>query len=218
MFYWGGLEVVKTRVNQNPLKETYHIQETMEYEDRQIAGLLLFIGGVQNVLGLIIAEALYPGYSTSENYISELGVGSTSLIFNSSMVLLGLMIVGSAYFTHRAYKAKLFPILVATAGVGAAGVGLFPMDAGVLHGIFALITFVFAGVSAIMSYKLQKPPLSFFSIILGAFSLVALILFMSGVFLGLGVGGMERMITYPILLWSIGFSGQLLSKSVDQEP
>jgi len=46
---------------------------------------------------------------------------------------------------------------------------------------------------------------------LGTMSLVALVLFSSGIYLGLGKGGMERMIAYPALLWMVGFSGHLMS-------
>jgi len=188
----------------------------MKYKNREIAGLLLFIGGVQCVLGIIIAEALYPGYSTSENYISDLGVGPSALIFNSSVFLLGVLVIGGAYFIQRAFNFRLFSILAVITGIGAMGVGLFPEDAGVMHVISSLITFLFAGLSAIMSYKLQKRPLSYFSIILGAMSLLALVLFGSSIYLGLGKGGMERMIAYPALLWAIGFGGHMISYSKDE--
>ena len=194
-------------------KKSIHISSIMKYENREIAGLLLFIGGVQCVLGIIIAEALYPGYSTSENYISDLGVGPSSLIFNSSVFLLGVLAVGGAYFIQRAFNYKLFSVLAAITGIGAIGVGLFPEDAGVAHVVFSLITFLFAGLSAILSYKLQKPPLSYFSVVLGAVSLLALVLFGSGIHLGLGKGGMERIIAYPALLWAIGFGGHVISYS-----
>jgi hypothetical protein len=69
-----------------------------------------------------------------------------------------------------------------------------------------------------MSYKLQKPPFSYFSVILGVVMLLALVLFASGTFLGLGKGGMERMIAYPALLWAIGFGGHLISYSSDTSP
>jgi len=188
----------------------------MKYENKEIAGLLLFIGGVQFVLGIIIAEALYPDYSTSENYISDLGVGPSSVIFNSSVFLLGVLATGGAYFIQRAFNLRIFSILTAITGIGAMGVGLFPEDAGVMHVIFSLITFLFAGLSAIMSYKLQKPPLSYLSIILGAMSLLALVLFGSGIYLGLGKGGMERMIAYPALLWAIGFGAHVISYPKDE--
>src|SRR5438034_1266603 len=53
-------------------------------DDRQWAGLLLFIGvGQFAVIGLTVSEAVYSeaspsGYSISQNYISDLGVGPGS--------------------------------------------------------------------------------------------------------------------------------------------
>ncbi|TET26547.1 MAG: DUF998 domain-containing protein [Candidatus Bathyarchaeum sp.] len=181
------------------------------YSDSKIAGLLLGIGSVLCVLGIITAEALYPGYSTSENYISDLGVGPSALIFNSSVFLLGVLAVSGVYFIQKAFSFKFFSVLAAIAGIGAMGVGLFPEDAGMIHVVFSLLTFLFAGISAIASYRLEKPPLSYLSIILGTMSLAALVLFASGIYLGLGKGGMERMIAYPALLWMVGFSGHLMS-------
>jgi hypothetical membrane protein len=185
----------------------------MKYDNRKVAGSLLFIGGVVCFLGIIIAETLYPGYSTSQNYISDLGVGPSALIFNSSVFLLGVLAVLGAYFVQRAFNFRLFSILAAIAGIGATGVGLFTEDAGMIHGVFSLIVFLFAGLSAITSYKLQKPPLSYFSIILGTLSLFALVLFGSGVYLDLGKGGMERVIAYPVSLWTVSFGSYLISYS-----
>jgi hypothetical membrane protein len=42
-------------------------------------------------------------------------------------------------------------------------------------------------------------------------SLLALILFIGNIYFGLGVGGMERMIVYPILIWMIGFGSYLVA-------
>jgi len=185
----------------------------MKYNDRKVGGALLFIASVQCILGIITAEALYPSYSTSENYISDLGVGPSALLFNSSIILLGVLLVGGAYFIQRALGSRLFSILLTITGVGAMGVGFFPKNFGIIHGIASLIIFLFGGASAIASYKLQKPPLSYFSVLLGALSIGALVLFGSGTYLGLGKGGMERMIAYPTLLWGVGFSGHLIGSS-----
>ena len=185
----------------------------MKYDNRKVAGSLLFIGGIVCFLGIIIAETLYPGYNTSQNYISDLGVGPSALIFNSSVFLLGMLAVLGAYFVQRAFNFRLFSILAAIASIGAIGVGLFTEDAGMIHGVFSLIVFLFAGLSAITSHKLQKPPLSYFSVILGTLSLFALVLFGSGVYLDLGKGGMERMIAYPVLLWTVSFGSYLISYS-----
>lgn len=187
----------------------------MMYENEKIAGLLLIIGGVQCVLAITVAEALYPDYSISENWISDLGVGPSALIFNSSIFLLGVLGVAATYFIQRATDSRVLPILFAIASVGAMGVGLFTEDVLILHGIFSLITFIFSGLSAIISYKMQKPPLSYLSVALGAFALLAIVLTFSGTYLGIGKGGMERMIAYPVLLWVVVFGGYLAGSSSD---
>jgi hypothetical membrane protein len=185
----------------------------MGYGNKKVAGFLLLVGALQFVLGMIISEALYTGYSTSNNYISDLGVGPSALIFNSSIFLLGIFIASGAYFVQRAFNSKLFSILLAVTGIGAMGVGIFTEHFGLVHTIFSLITFLFAGISIIFSCKFERSPLSYLSIILGAASLVSLVLFGSGIYLGLGKGGMERMIAYPVLLGAISLGGYFIGDS-----
>lgn len=187
----------------------------MGLDDTRVAGTLLFLGAVQFLIVLVVAEALYPNYSVSLNYISDLGVGSTALIFNSSVFLLGLLVVAGAYFIREAFKSNLLFITLTLTGIGAMMVGLFPETAGVMHTIASLITFLFGGLAAIVSYKVEKPPFSYLSVVLGAMGLVGLGLFASGNYLSLGVGGMERMIAHPVLLWAVGFGGHLVSHSKD---
>lgn len=185
----------------------------MTYDTKKMAGALLFFGSVQFLLFLVITEALYPGYSVAENYISDLGVGTTAFLFNTSVFVLGVFILAGTYYVHQTFGFKLFSILLVITGIGAMGVGLFPEDAGIIHGVFSLITFLFGGISAIVSYKVQESPLSYFSALLGVLSLVSLALFASSTFLGLGPGGMERMIAHPALLWGVGFGGSLMGYS-----
>ncbi|MCJ7429643.1 DUF998 domain-containing protein [Candidatus Bathyarchaeota archaeon] len=187
----------------------------MELDDTKVAGTLLFLGAVQFLIVLVVAEALYPNYSVSLNYISDLGVGSTALIFNSSVFLLGLLVVAGAYFIREAFKSNFLFIALILTGIGAMMVGLFPETAGVMHTIASLITFLFGGLAAIVSYKVENPPFSYLSVVLGALGLVGLGLFASGNYLSLGVGGMERMIAHPVLLWAVGFGGHLVSHSKD---
>jgi hypothetical membrane protein len=195
----------------------------MKYSDGKIAGTLIFVGSAQFIIGLIVAEAFYPGYSVAQNFISDLGatcratclvVQPTSTIFNSSVTLLGLLAIVASYFIEREFRSRTLSFLVIMTGVGATGVGVFPETAGVIHPIVSLITFVFAGLSAIASYKLQKAPSSYFSVLLGMMTLVALALYVSDIFLGLGQGGMERMIVYPALIWAVGFSAYLMGKDL----
>jgi hypothetical membrane protein len=192
----------------------------MKYSDGKIAGSLIFVASAQFIIAMIVAEALYPGYSVGQNFISDLGatcraacivVQPTSTIFNSSVTLLGLMAIVAAYFIKRLFKSLVLTVLVIMTGLGAVGVGVFPESAGVIHPIVSLITFVFAGLSAVASYKVQKAPSSYFSILLGAMTLIALGLYVSNTYLGLGQGGMERMVVYPALVWAVGFSAGLIA-------
>jgi len=144
-------------------------------------------------------------------------VQPSSIIFNSSVFLLGLLVIVGAYFVWREFNSRIFSVLIVMAGLGAMGVGLFPETAGVIHPIVSLITFVFAGLSAIVSCRLQKAPLSYFSILLGAMTLGALSLYGSDIFLGLGPGGMERMIVYPALIWATGSAAHLIASAMNSK-
>lgn len=181
----------------------------MKLDNSKIAGILIFVGSVQCILGIIVAEALYPGYSTSQNHISDLGVGPSSVIFNSSMIVLGVFGVAATYFTHQALKRRVFTFLLMMGSVGALGVGVFPENMERIHTAFSLIVFLFTGLAALWSYRVEEPPFSYSFVILGGIALIALILFAADVHLGLGKGGMERMIAYPELLWAMSFGSRL---------
>ena len=183
----------------------------MEYSDNKIAGVLFFIAASQLILGVIVAEALYPGYSISTNYISDLGIGPSSTVFNTSIFFLGLLSLIGIYFLYRAYNLKVIIILFTIAALAAMGVGIFTENSETMHMIASIVVFLFSGLSAISSYKITKYPFNIIVILLGLTSLLAMILFMGNIYLGLGVGGMERMIVYPILIWMIGFGGYLIA-------
>jgi hypothetical membrane protein len=201
----------------------------MSYSRGKVAGVLFFIAATQVVLGFTIAEALYPGYSVSDNYISDLGIGPSSIVFNSSVFLLGLLLLIGTYFLRQISDFKTVNMLLLLMAVGAMGVGVFTKDFRTVHGVVSSMAFLFAGLSAIASFKVLKKPFSLVSIILGAMTLGALVLFSSGLvasgsltsndaldssfFLGLGPGGMERMIVYPALMWLAGFGGHLVTKT-----
>lgn len=200
----------------------------MLYSREKAAGALFFIAATQFVLGLTIAEALYPGYSVSDNYVSDLGVGPSAIIFNSSTFLAGLLLLIGTYLLRHNSDLKTVNTLLLLSAVGLMGVGIFTKHYRTIHGAVATMAFFFSGLTAITSFKVLKKPLSLISIILGAMTLGALALFSGGMvtsgsltsdiaydssfYLGLGPGGMERMIVYPALMWLAGFGGHLLTK------
>ena len=200
----------------------------MIYPREKVAGTLFLIAATQFLLCLAISEALYPGYSLSANYISDLGVGPSAIIFNSSVFLLGLLILFGIYFLRHAPNFKILNILLLLMALGTMGVGVFTEAFTLIHGAIASVAFFFAALSAISSVKVLKKPLSLISIVLGFVTLTALALYSMGIvtsgsvtssvaldssfYLGLGPGGMERMIVYPALMWLAGFGGHLVTK------
>lgn len=192
----------------------------MLFSDKKLAGLLAFVGGVECILGISIAEELYPGYSVSSNYISDLGatcrsglctiVQPSSIIFNVSVALLGALVLVGSYFLYRSTGEEILAILLVLSAIGALGVGFFPETTGAVHAIVSLIVFLFGGLSAVASFRLQEVPMRYLSIVLGAITLLALGLFLNGTYLGLDKGGMERMVAYPALLWLVGFGADLM--------
>lgn len=192
----------------------------MKFIDEKVAGLLLFIGGVQFLLAIEIGAMVSPGYNISTNYLSELAFGPSAPFWNFSLFLLGIIGVIFAYLIYRLFSSKdllytrLFSIFFILFGVGAMMVVLFPAGFPMgLHSISALIAFGFGGVAMIVSFKLQETPLSYITIVLGVMELVALVLYTFGIYLGLGPGGMERMIVYPAAFWTVAFGTYLMQKS-----
>jgi len=192
----------------------------MDYSNGKVAGAFIFVAVTQKVLGVIVAEALYPGYSISGNYLSDLGVGPSSMIFNSTAFLMGLLLIIGAYFLHRAFNFTMLTVTLVLTGFGSMGVGIFTLDAGAIHNIVALLVFLFSGLSAIFAvvcsrvhgFKLMKMPFSAISVILGLTELGGFVLFVGQIDFGLGVGGMQRMVLYPVLLWLAGFGGYLMAQ------
>ncbi len=152
----------------------------MAYSREKVAGVLFFIAATQFVLGIIIAEALYPDFSVSGNYISDLGIGPSAVIFNSSVFLLGLLLLVGAFFLRHISSFKTVNLLLLLMALGAMGVGVFTKHFRTAHGAVATMAFFFAGLSAISSFKVLRKPLSLISIILGAMTLGALVLFSTG--------------------------------------
>lgn len=185
----------------------------MIYSNEKVAGLFFFIAAAQFILGLIIAEALYPGYSISTNYISDLGVGPSSMIFNISVFLVGFLSIIGTYFLYHAFHDRVVTLLLLIAALAAMNIGIFTEYSEPMHTIASAFAFFFGGLSAIFSYRLMKQPFSIIVIIMGMMSLFALIFFIGKNYLGLGIGGMERMIVYPILIWMIGVGGFLIALS-----
>lgn len=186
------------------------------------AGLLFFLSGAVIILGILTSEIFYPNYNISKDYISTLGSTPppnsivkepSAKIFDFAMILAGILTIVASYSLFQVVGNRLIPIFFAIAGVGTAGVGIFPAFTGIPHLASALAAFVFSGISAILAYKISKPPFSYLSVILGFLTLIFLTL---GLLLPkyivpiLGIGGTERWIVYPAAILFIGLGGYLM--------
>jgi hypothetical membrane protein len=185
------------------------------------AGTFLFVGAGQFAFFLALAEIYYPGYDVSVNTISDLGatckggvcefVQHSSDIFNASVILMGILLVFTAYYLWKGSGSKALPLFELLTGAGAMGIGIFNESYGAPHTFFSAFAFVSAGIQALLVFKVAKAPYSYFSITTGIVTLVAIVLYGTDTYLGLGQGGMERMIVYPVLISGIAFGGYLMA-------
>lgn len=186
----------------------------------QIFSILIILAALQFLFLLHISEFLYPNYSVSNNYISDLGATCregvcrfyqpSSIIFNISVSLLGILLMIASYYSNKLSLGKIFTILIFITGLGSLGVGLFPENYGTLHKLSALTTFIPASLLGLFGSRVIKHiSLKIISIIMSLISITSLIFFAVEKDLGLGVGGIERLIVYPILFWALIFGGYI---------
>jgi hypothetical membrane protein len=192
-----------------------------------LGGTLLILAGSAILLGIITGEALFPmPYGTAENAISDLGSTfqpggevrePSATIFNTTMIVTGLMILAGAAALGRAIGSRALLVALALLGLFVTLVGIFPgtVEGGEpssegVHPVVAMLTFVSGGVAAILAGRVTRPPFRYISVLLGAIALLSLAL--AG-WLGdtrLGEGGIERWVAYPVVLWLVAFGAYVL--------
>jgi len=194
----------------------------------KFAGIILLLGCLQFFLAVNLAETQFPGYDIAKNTFSDLGgtvpvVEPSAIIFNLSIILLGLLFLASVYLILKSGGCRLFSSCLAILSICAIGVGLFPEYTGSIHIIFALGAFVFGSLAVIFSYRLGlNIPMIILSMFLGLMSLIILILQFSygigtinPIVAYLGVGGTERFIVYPLLFYLTALGGYLTCRGKD---
>ena len=142
---------------------------------------------------------------------------------NASFVVLGLTMLTGAVLVGRALAggrlARVGFACMGAAGAGTVIVGLFPENtiAGV-HAAGAGLPFVLGnGGLVLLGTGLPGLPvgLRVGTCLAGAVGLAGLPLFLSHAYLGLGIGGMERVTAYPQDIWLVVFGAYLLMRSTD---
>ncbi len=211
---------------------------TIRMSASQQAGALLLVGGLIALVGIHAAEFLYPGYSVSQDFVSDLGatcsdlasnaprdcvvVQPASAVFSVSTDALGLLVLAAAYLMAPRTRVRRLAILTGATGFGALGVGLVSEAYSPYHSVFALTAFLCGALAAFESFRVLPRPLGIVAVALGGVALVALGWFsvaavalrtatIPSLWVPFGVGGMERMVVYPILAWVILFGTALLT-------
>ena len=199
-----------------------------------LSGAIIFVAAAQWIVSVEIAEALYPNYSISQNFLSDLGATCpvsirppaqnvvsciiqqpSATIFDLTLITVGLLSLVSAYLIHLVRKDRLFTVIFSLFGAGVLGAGLLPETYGQAHLLVSVVAFFFGPVSAIITYRLVKSPFKFLAATLG---IIALAFFLGSLVVpasvaynsALGVGGLERMVAYPLLLWEVGLGSYLI--------
>src|SRR5579871_4850894 len=191
----------------------------MVYRSAHAGAALLVVGVLQFLVGMAWAEWDYPGYSLTGNYISDLGCcggAAHATIFNASIRVLGLLGILGAVLVRSAFTKKTTGRIgigaLVLASAFAVAVGSFPEDSpylgGNVHGVVSALTFFFSGLALVflalaMIRDTRWGGYRTYTLLSGLVTWVAMVLFSTGVYLGLGPGGMERLVVAPILLWGI---------------
>jgi hypothetical membrane protein len=185
-----------------------------------LAGVFFFVLAVQFTTVIMIAAAMVPGYDFHAAAISDLGVfPETALLFTVSLVVVGVFNLPGGYFFYRTHGKRWLLAILVLAGIGAIGAGRFPLDTGGVHGLAALLAFVFFNVQAIGSATRLGGVMRALGVLAGVLGLVFVVLMALGdggntaAFGPIGHGGTERMIVYPVMLWLVAFGGYALGES-----
>jgi hypothetical membrane protein len=190
------------------------------YDSLKTGGVLYVIAVFQFLIFELVAETLYPGYSVANNYISDLGAtciappSNTScvvnqpsaIIFDTTVFLLGLMLLAGTFLVYRGTRKKPYLIATAVADLAILLIGVFPENTGWTHAIISEVAFLFTGISLVLAWTIVKG--GAFRYLAVAFGVLTIFFTFVGV-PAVGVGGGEWLLVLPALLGILALGGYL---------
>lgn len=205
-------------------------------EKHPLLGPVTWMVSVQYFVVQVVVASFWqnPAYSWSVNLISDLGATTCGEfagrmvcsplagLMNASFIVLGVtMLAGSIIIAQSFRKTSWsFPgfFLMGLAGVATALVGVFPETvASGVHNFAAFLAFLVSEL-ALLVFALALPMARWmkgYTLLSGVFSLLGLGLFAAELAFGflpeIGVGTLERVASYPPVIWLIVF-GLYISK------
>jgi hypothetical membrane protein len=183
----------------------------------RVAGLCGIIGSVLPVTMVVAATFFSSWFRWDLNALSELGVGEESVLFNSAMLLGGvlnfLFDVGLyRYFKEKQVRTGVTSLMLSSVFLALSGV--FTVESLLLHVIVALGYFMLAPAGfIIIGYRTSDSEVKKLSIALGIAALAA-ILILPVIFyvapLNVGFAVPELIEALIILVWTVFISTKLL--------
>jgi hypothetical membrane protein len=206
-----------------------------------LCGGLLWVSSIQFFVAQALAQSAWTTpYSLLSNYISDLGntvcaaypAGSAIYVcspwhalMNGSFILQGIIFMGGSVLTRAAFPLHRLRdiglILIGLAGLGVLLVGFAPENVnGPVHRIGAALDFLAGNAGMVCLGLLPGHPayawLKKITLTLGIIGLVGLAVFgvcaLQNISLGLGIGGWERVVAYPLPLWTILMGCSMLAR------
>ena len=183
------------------------------------AGFAYFMLAAQFMTVIMAAASMAPGYDLAGGAISDLGIiPTTAPLFNLSLLVTGILNIAGAASLNLAERRTPTFALALIAGLGAIGAGIFNLHNPNLHGIFALLAFIFFNLQILpMAARVHGPMriIGFVLALIGISYIVVMIIGDGGnpaAFGAIGHGGSERMIVYPPMLWLMAYGGFLMAQ------
>lgn len=196
-------------------------------------GPAFWVVSVQYVIAQLVVAAAWanPTYSWSKNAISDLGntacgrysarmvCSPLHVTMNLSFVVLGITMMAGSFLIYQEFRENRGSLAgfsgMAAAGFGTVLVGLFPENTiPAFHATGAVLAFLIGNLALVtfgLSLGLGKV-MKTYTLLSGIIALAAFFLYITSNYLGLGMGGMERLTGYPQTLWLIVF-GIYMSRS-----
>lgn len=197
-----------------------------------VGGLAWVVGCLQYAVCQVVVAGAYVGpYSLRDNYISDLGntacgpfavhgppmqvCSPAHAVMNASFVAIGVLtVVGAVLLRPFWPTGKLAATGVAlwvVAGLGKIVVGLVPENTDAALHLLGAFNIPLGSVAILLlslAVRRSAPPLATLGVVLAVLGLVGTVLSTAGQFdpalyLGLGVGGAERLAGYPGNLWML---------------
>ena len=126
---------------------------------QRIAGISGILAPIVAFVGIVFSILSYPNFSFTGNWLSDLGIGSTSAVFNSGLILAGILgfVFCLGFRKTLPPLGKLGSVVLLIGTLALIGVGLFPESSGIYHTITSFLFFgcLIVGMG-IVGFSLRK--------------------------------------------------------------